>query len=362
MPHPFTVDPITVLCNMSFLILDATALVMIWRSPTSVRWLMAGMAAGLGGLAVALIASQGDGFPLLQFLAFLIFVHAPMLLGGSAAILWGPSRRTAVLSALLAIAVAGVGVDAFVIEPYRLELTTFAITSPKVREHTRVIVIADFQTDHIGDYERRAMRMAMDQQPDLVLLAGDYLHQVPMDPQLVRDFQQLLREVDLSAPLGAYAVRGDVEHADWEELFRGTGVKTTAVSQTEQVGWLQLTGLSERDSHEPGPLRSGFEIPERQAFHIVLGHAPDFALGNPPADLLVAGHTHGGQVQLPLVGPLMTLSHVPRAWAAGGLTRLGDNRFLAVSRGIGMERSWAPRLRFLCPPQILVIDLEPDRG
>jgi predicted MPP superfamily phosphohydrolase len=100
-------------------------------------------------------------------------------------------------------------------------------------------------------------------------------------------------------------------------------------------------------------------VPSSEKFHIVLGHAPDFALGSVPADLLVAGHTHGGQVQLPFIGPLVTLSHVPRAWAAGGLTRLDDDRFLVVSRGIGMERDLAPRLRFLCQPQLVVIDLKP---
>jgi predicted MPP superfamily phosphohydrolase len=100
-------------------------------------------------------------------------------------------------------------------------------------------------------------------------------------------------------------------------------------------------------------------IPETDEFHIVVAHAPDFALGYAPADLLVAGHTHGGQVQAPFIGPLLTLSRVPRNWAAGGLIGLDGDRHLVVSRGIGMERGWAPRLRFLCPPQLVVIDLKP---
>lgn len=74
--------------------------------------------------------------------------------------------------------------------------------------------------------------------------------------------------------------------------------------------------------------------------------------------MLVAGHTHGGQVRLPGIGPLITLSAVPRSRAAGvihpasGATRV-------VSRGLGMERGPAPRLRFLCRPEIVVIDVVP---
>jgi hypothetical protein len=94
-------------------------------------------------------------------------------------------------------------------------------------------------------------------------------------------------------------------------------------------------------------------------FHVVLGHSPNFALGDVAADLLIAGHTHGGQVRLPLVGAIMTLSRIPRRWAAGGLTNLPDGRRLLVSRGIGMERCNAPRLRFLCRPELVVLDLTP---
>ena len=94
-------------------------------------------------------------------------------------------------------------------------------------------------------------------------------------------------------------------------------------------------------------------------FHVVFGHGPDFALGAVDADLLVAGHTHGGQVRLPIIGPLLTYSTIPRAWAAG-VTALSGGRTLVVSRGVGMERAHAPRLRFRCKPEIVIIDVLPE--
>jgi len=77
--------------------------------------------------------------------------------------------------------------------------------------------------------------------------------------------------------------------------------------------------------------------------------------------LSLAGHTHGGQVRLPVLGPVTTLSSVPRRYAAGLSVRPAGGH-LFVSRGIGMERENAPRLRFLCRPQLVVIDLLPERG
>jgi len=74
-------------------------------------------------------------------------------------------------------------------------------------------------------------------------------------------------------------------------------------------------------------------------------------------DLVVAGHTHGGQVQLPLVAPLLRVSRVPPSVAAGGLHHL-DGRRIYVSRGVGHERGQAPRIRFLCPPEISLLTLK----
>lgn len=73
-------------------------------------------------------------------------------------------------------------------------------------------------------------------------------------------------------------------------------------------------------------------------------------------DLVVAGHTHGGQVVVPGFGPLITLSHVPRHIAAGGLHEMDGNR-IYVSRGAGSEQGQAPRLRLFCPPEVSILEV-----
>ena len=89
--------------------------------------------------------------------------------------------------------------------------------------------------------------------------------------------------------------------------------------------------------------------PGERDLRLLLAHYPDTLLElarDSRVDLLVAGHTHGGQVQLPGLGPPITLSGVPRHMAAGGLSEL-DGRRVYISRGVGCERGWAPRLRLL---------------
>jgi hypothetical protein len=95
-------------------------------------------------------------------------------------------------------------------------------------------------------------------------------------------------------------------------------------------------------------------------FRIVLGHRPDVVSNlkaNSRVDLVVAGHTHGGQIVVPGFGPLITLSDVPRKVAAGGLHQLQGNA-IYVSRGVGCERHQAPRMRFFCPPEISILTIK----
>jgi predicted MPP superfamily phosphohydrolase len=92
---------------------------------------------------------------------------------------------------------------------------------------------------------------------------------------------------------------------------------------------------------------------------IVMSHRPDVAyelVRNSRVDLVVAGHTHGGQIAIPFFGPPFVSSNVPRRVGWGGLHELAGRR-LYVSRGIGWEHGHAPRLRFCSPPEVSILTL-----
>jgi len=287
--------------------------------------------------------------------SYAIFLHAPIVLLG-AAWLYQTSLKRALPCLVIALGLALVAADAFLYEPHALVTSTYEI---KGREGARVVVMSDFQADHIGDYERNVLLRIAELQPDLLLLAGDYI-QVYGGPRagVVRDFRQAWEAADIHPKLGVFAVRGDVELDGWEdELFAGSGVVTSDQTKTIAVGDLTLTLLSVRDSGN-----RNLSLPHGSApSNIVLGHHPDFALGSGPAGLLVAGHTHGGQVQLPFWGPPFILSAVPHQWGGGGLHVVDAERSLLVTRGAGIEHAdGAPALRFNCRPEIVSLNMVPS--
>ena len=118
---------------------------------------------------------------------------------------------------------------------------------------------------------------------------------------------------------------------------------------------IELLGLDDAHirwhDYRPAPRRA----PER--FGIAVMHSPDSA---PEAaalgyELVVAGHTHGGQVRLPLIGALVTNSSMPRRLVSG-LIQMGSAT-LHTSPGLGTSK-FAP-FRFLCRPEATVLELTP---
>ena len=295
-------------------------------------------------------------FSQLRLLSAFLFAGLPIALLAAALLLHRRRRRLAAALASSGLLLAAIGGWAFLVEPRWLEVERFALASPKLARPLRVVVVADLQTDDFGAYEKEALRRVMEERGDLILFTGDYVQEHDPARYAVQAaaFNAALIETGIAAPLGAYAVRGDVDEDDWAALFAGSGILTFEQTTRIELPDLTLTALRSRDSRNHLA-----RIPPSEKFHLVFGHAPDFALDQVPAELLVAGHTHGGQVRMPFFGPLLTFSEVPRAWAAG-LTEIAPGRHLVVSRGIGMERGAAPRLRFLCRPQIVVVDLAPQ--
>ncbi len=303
-----------------------------------------------------------DPFALLRLLSWTLFVHLPILLLLIAA-LYRRRRATAGALTVAAFTLVAIGYWAFRVEPERLEITRIDVEAREIGKPITVTVLADFQTDRIGAYERRVLTSLAATRADIVLLTGDVLQvEARRRASLRESFQSAWREAGIDPPLGAFAVQGNTDPSTWHRLYEGLPVTPledeAAISAALAAQGLELHGLSLAESFKtrsrllPSPSA-------RSPFRIVFGHGPDFALGLGGADLLIAGHTHGGQVQLPWIGPLITFSRVPRSWASG-VTEIPYGGTLVVSRGTGLERGNAPRLRFLCRPEIVVIDLLPS--
>jgi predicted MPP superfamily phosphohydrolase len=98
------------------------------------------------------------------------------------------------------------------------------------------------------------------------------------------------------------------------------------------------------------------QVPE-QAYKLLLYHSPDLieVAAEGGIDLYLAGHTHGGQIRLPVYGAVFTSSRLGKRYEMGQYT-VGET-VLYVNRGLGMEGSIAPRARFLCPPEIAVVEI-----
>lgn len=338
--------------------------VLFWfaQKRTWLRFIFALVSLGTlaAGVAFVFCLSEWNPLRVARLLCYGWFLHVPAYLLIAAAI--SKSKILRIVCAGLLLLIAGVVIFSFWIEPFRLEVTNYRIASPKISRPIRIGLLADFQTDKFEEYERDSLRRLMEEQPDLIVMAGDYLQADSIEAwePLAGRMNSFLAEINFGAPLGVYGVEGNTDFRRWPEIFRGHDVTTFEVTRTVEIDELAITGLSVEDSFDAQCAPAGELNVTDERFSIMLGHAPDFALSsNVTADLLVAGHTHGGQVRIPFWGPIVTFSRVPRSWAAG-LTKINAKQTLVVSRGLGMERRDAPRIRFLCRPQLVFIELVPS--
>lgn len=307
----------------------------------------------------AVLGLRSAPFAAFALFAWCLFGAVPAVLVGCALLLQRHHRRVALGCVIVAAMILIVAVDAFVVEPRWLEVTTVQWSSARASRPLRIAVMADIQTDDAGLWEGRACHAVMAAHPDLILLTGDHIQAAKRQRYLEqqRILSETIADEGLDAPLGAFAVAGNVDWPGlWTRVFAGTAVQPVTETTRFDLGPCVLTCLSRDASFDVST-----HVAPADKLHIVLGHCPNFALGRVDADLLVAGHTHGGQVRLPLVGPLLTFSAVPRRWAHGA-TEIAPGKLLVVSRGIGMERGKAPRLRLLCRPELVLVEVKPAIG
>ncbi len=327
-------------------------------------------------LVLAALPSRGDWTHTAILYLFFLADWALILGLPQAGRSFGPAKPPALLMALLRIPFAYLPMPWFLIsqasgtflalyaywvEPARLELTRQSLKSAKLPPGPplRILHIADLHLERTTARERRLQSLIQAEKPDLILFSGDFLNlSYVLDPEAWADVRAQLAE--WKAPAGVFAVAGSPP-VDAPEvlphLLEGFlhvrclhGEKTTIVHNGAEI---DIVGLD--CTHKPfldGPkMRSALGAIPPERFTILLYHTPDLAPQAAEAcvDLMLSGHTHGGQVRLPWAGAVYASSLYGKRFESGRYT-LGETT-LYVSRGIGMEGEGAPRVRFLCPPE-----------
>jgi len=261
------------------------------------------------------------------------------------------------------VGIGGLGaLDTLVVEPrwIAVERVTVPVRGlvPSL-DGLRVVLISD---THCGpwtrpSYVRRAVQLANAQEPDVVLLLGDYCHRHRryIAPG-IKPF------AELEAKDGVFAVLGNHDH--WEDApatrdaLAEAGVKDLTndsfLIEFEEGGGLAIAGVDDLWTGRQD-LTAAFGDLAQDVPRILMSHNPDYAEelpGGIRVDLMVSGHTHGGQVWLPLVGAPLVPSRCGQKYRAGLVQ--GPRCLVYVTRGLG---AITPPVRFLCRPELSVLTL-----
>ena len=331
------------------------------------------------GTAVATVAisrAEGglDGFGVAHVAYLTLTVGVPIVGAWVLARTWVARIRVGERSpgwtgALGAVAMlpAALGYWASFVAPFDLREDTVSVVvddplsgeAPDADEPLTIAVVADIQTDDVGSYERDAVERVTAAAPDLIVVVGDVFQSSRTEwERALPEITDLLATLD--APGGVYVVPGNVDEVDL--LARATEdaghtflendiVRTSAGGRTVIIGGLEFFYARP----EPGRTIAELEaLPSASDdLRLLLAHSPDAVTelaDDSSVDLVISGHTHGGQVAIPLFGPPVTATErVDRDVAAGGLSEV-DGNAIYVSTGIGVERGQAPQVRFLVPP------------
>jgi len=254
------------------------------------------------------------------------------------------------------VALTGIGcfIYGVFIEPGRIEVTNIPVRTDKLKHTTfRIVHISDLHCDKKARNEERMVELINQLDADVIVFTGDAMNTASALPL----FKSTMK--NLKASLGKFAVRGNFEIHRWRnlDLYGDTGfelldAKTVAVTKNGET--IHISGLS---CDNPSGFKTLLDPVAKEDFSVFLYHFSDLIESVEGPDLYLCGHTHGGQVALPLYGAVITLSKFGKKYE-GGMYTVGDTT-LYVNRGMGLEPRPAPQVRFGARPEITVFDIAP---
>jgi len=261
--------------------------------------------------------------------------------------------------------VCGVGyISAKRLEVVRLDVPLAGL--PKKLDGLKIGVMADF---HAGPFTRLedivySINLISKEKPDLIVLLGDYVeggvYRRPNPKKVEKEAYVFDALKDLKAPLGIYAVLGNHDHWTDADLVReklsNLAIPLLDNQNTVLDNGLALAGVDDFWEGPSFPYKALGHL-GRESLIILLSHNPDVNLqlkGDDRVRLVLSGHTHGGQIRLPIVNWAPWIPCSMKYRGSSGLMRETDRRWTFITKGVG---TFLIPVRLNCPPDVGILRL-----
>lgn len=248
-------------------------------------------------------------------------------------------------------------------EIYSLQVVTHEVRLarlPTEFDGFTILQISDIHYGHFtsAEFVRRFVGMGLALSPDLVALTGDY-QTYSKDIETIADLLAPVGDWAGGGPEKALAVLGN--HDTWTgtasvtHALRGSGIRVLNnghVRLQRNGASLYIAGVADPWSLRADLARALEGIPPESCI-ILLAHVPDFLIeaAERGIDLQLSGHNHGGQIKVPLIGPVLVSSRYGRRYASGFHKR--EDTLMYASNGLGGH----PPVRWGSKPEITLFIL-----
>ena len=274
-------------------------------------------------------------------------------------------RRFAAYGA--AALLSATGADALLVEPHHPVAEHVEIRLSRLPDSFHGFRIAQITDIHFGPYVGKAgveeaVRIARSFRPDLLTLTGDFVSPPfgqPFGPAGAQHTEPCADVLASWKGVPMVAILGNHDHWNGADIVAGALVdrgirllrnESFAIERGPDRLWISgVDDVLEKQDDLPKTLAA---VPETEAT-VLLAHEPDFAddVAGFPVDLQLSGHSHGGQVRIPGLGPIV-LPRLARKYHTG-LNRVGRLQ-VYTSRGLGVIN---PPVRLNCPPEVTLLTL-----
>lgn len=269
-----------------------------------------------------------------------------------------------IISLLLVLIAIILGADMLVSNTL-IAVRSYTLESDKISTPIRIALVSDLHNKEFGSENAKFFEKIREQHPHIILTVGDMISKNHTERDDIDSLSYVLSELSEIAPvyfsLGNHE-RNNPELESIKETVTSSGATLLDMEYTDTViggNRLRIGGLSyyRRWDEESNAFLTEYTLTSDGDFTLLLCHNPEFYLWgieDYTIDLVASGHTHGGMVNIPFIGPLFAPEQGWFPEYAGGFYEM-ENGYLAVSRGLGSSPEFLPRINNR--PEIMIIEV-----